>query len=94
MIESEYQNRLAVEVDFWTWILLSDIEWFDVTCIIKAKLLQSYSAVIENNVLCVYARITASECGLRLLYTYMNSLNINLQKFQKHVLIVIGLISA
>ena len=59
-MKSECQNRLAVEVDFWTRILLTDIEWFDVTWIIEAKLLESYSAVIENNVLCMYAGITVS----------------------------------
>ena len=32
----------------------------DVTWIIEAKLLESYSVVIENNVLCMYARITVS----------------------------------
>ena len=71
--------------------IVTDIEWFGVTWIIEAKLLESYSAVIENNVLCMYAGITVSV--VRLLCTYMNSLNIYLQKFQKHVLIVIGLIS-
>ena len=37
---------------------VTDIEWFDVTWIIEAQLLESYSAVIENNVLCMYAGIT------------------------------------
>ena len=40
--------------------IVTDIEWFDVTWIIEAKLLESYSAVIENNVLCMYAGITVS----------------------------------
>ena len=68
---------------------MTDIEWFDGTQIIEAKILESYSAVIKNNVLCMYAGITVSVASC----AYMNSLNINLQKFQKHVLIVIGLIS-
>ena len=37
-----------------------DIAWFDVSWIIEAKLLESYSAVIENNVLCMYAGTTVS----------------------------------
>ena len=40
--------------------IVTDIEWFGVTWIIEAKLLESYSAVIENNVLCMYAGITVS----------------------------------
>ena len=32
----------------------------NVTLIIEAKLLEPYSAVIENNVLCMYAGITES----------------------------------
>ena len=39
---------------------VTDIEWFDVTWIIEAKLLESYSAVIENNVLCMYEGTTVS----------------------------------
>ena len=39
---------------------VTDIEWFDVAWIIEEKLLESYSAVIENNVLCMYAGITVS----------------------------------
>ena len=38
--------------------IVANIEWFDVTWIIEAKLLESYSAVIENNVLCMYAGMT------------------------------------
>ena len=40
--------------------IVANNEWFDVTWIIEAKLLESYSAVIENNVLCMYAGITVS----------------------------------
>ena len=40
--------------------IVTDIEWFGVTWIIEAKLLESYSAVIKNNVLCMYAGITVS----------------------------------
>ena len=39
---------------------MTDIEWFGVAWIIEAKLLESYSAVIENSVLCMYAGITVS----------------------------------
>ena len=39
---------------------MTDIEWFNVTCIIEAKLLESYSAVIEISVLCMYAGIAVS----------------------------------
>ena len=39
---------------------VTNIEWFDVTWIIDANLLKSYSAVIENNVLCMYAGTTVS----------------------------------
>ena len=39
---------------------VTDIEWFVVEWIIEVKLLESYSAVIENNVLCMYAGTTVS----------------------------------
>ena len=39
---------------------VTDIECFDVEWIIEVKLLESYSAVIENNVLCMYAGTTVS----------------------------------
>ena len=39
---------------------VTDIEWFDVAWIIEAKLLESYSAMIENNVLCMYVGTTLS----------------------------------
>ena len=39
---------------------VTDIERSDATWIINSKLLESYSAVIENNVLCMYAGITVS----------------------------------
>ena len=39
---------------------VTDIEWFDVAWIIEVKLLESYSAGIENNVLCMYAGTTVS----------------------------------
>ena len=38
--------------------IVTDVEWFGVTWIIDPKLLESYSAVIENNVLCMYAGMT------------------------------------
>ena len=38
--------------------IVTDIEWFGVTWNIEAKLLESYSAVIENSVLCMYAGMT------------------------------------
>ena len=39
---------------------VTDIERLGVAWIIGAKLLESYSAVIENHVLCMYAGITVS----------------------------------
>ena len=39
---------------------VTDIQWFGVAWVIGAKLLESYSAVIENNVLCMYAGMTVS----------------------------------
>ena len=40
--------------------IVADTEWFDVKWIIEAKLLESYSAVIENNELCMYAGMAVS----------------------------------